>query len=89
MLQKEFVMGCKQGFHLRPAQVLTEALTGYESTVMLKKPEEDLETDAKSILGLMSLGLEHGQKVTVTAEGPDEAAAMAEVEKLFSTNFGE
>lgn len=89
MLQKEFVMGCKQGFHLRPAQVLMEAVTGLESDVMLKKNDSGVEADAKSMLGLMSLGLEYGESVTVTVNGSDERQAMETVQKLFETNFEE
>ncbi|HCA71903.1 MAG TPA: phosphocarrier protein HPr [Ruminococcaceae bacterium] len=89
MIQKQFTIGCKQGFHLRPAQLLTETAGPFASTIMLKKVGTDSEIDAKSILGLMSLGLGAGQEVTVTVTGDDETAAMAAVEKLFANNFGE
>lgn len=89
MIRKEFVMRCQQGFHLRPAQVLMETATGFSSEIVLKKNDSDIEGDAKSILGLMSLGLENGESVSVTVTGEDEKAAMDAVEKLFETNFGE
>ena len=89
MLKKEFVMRCAQGFHLRPAQVLMETATKFTSKIILKKCGSEIETDAKSILGLMSLGLENGESVTVTVDGPDEQQAMGAVQKLFETNFGE
>jgi phosphocarrier protein HPr len=90
MIKKDFIMNCNEGFHLRPAQVLTETATGFASAILLHKNDgSEMTSDAKSILGLMSLGLEHGQSVTVTAEGADEAAAMDAVQKLFETNFGE
>ncbi len=89
MIRKEFVMRCQQGFHLRPAQVLMETATGFSSEIVLKKTDSDIEGDAKSILGLMSLGLENGESVSVTVTGEDEKAAMDAVEKLFETNFGE
>lgn len=89
MLKKEFTVGCKQGFHLRPAQALMEAATAFSSTVMLQKNGTDTEVDAKSILGLMSLGLGYGQAVTITTNGSDEAEAMKAVGHLFETNFGE
>ena len=89
MLKKEFVINCKEGFHLRPAQVMMETLTPFAATILLRKAEDGEEADAKSILGLMSLGLEHGEKVSVEADGPDEAAAMKAVEELFAGNFGE
>lgn len=89
MIQKEFTIGCKQGFHLRPAQLLTETAAPFTSSILLKKAGSSTEIDAKSILGLMSLGLETGQTVTVIADGNDETAAMAAVEQLFANNFGE
>ncbi len=88
MLQKTFVMGCAEGFHLRPAQVLMEAMTPFTAEVKLIKGEDE-EADAKSILALMSLGIEGGETVEVTADGVDEAAAMEAVAALFANNFGE
>lgn len=89
MLKKEFTINCAEGFHLRPAQVLMETATPLSSTIILKKVSDDEEADAKSILGLMSLGLEKGEKVIVEVEGSDEESAMKAVENLFDTNFGE
>lgn len=89
MLEKKFTIGCKQGFHLRPAQALMEAATGFSSSIVIKKDGSENEADAKSILGLMSLGLDYNQSVTVQVEGDDETEAMAAVEKLFLSNFGE
>lgn len=89
MLEKKFTIGCKQGFHLRPAQALMAAATGFSSSIVVKKDGSENEADAKSILGLMSLGLDFNQPVTVQVEGEDEAEAMAAVEKLFLSNFGE
>ncbi len=89
MLQEKFVMNCPQGFHLRPAQVLMEETVGLDSKILLKKENSDTEADAKSILSLMSMGLEHGETVAVTTTGPDEKKAMETVRKLFATNFGE
>lgn len=89
MITKEFIVNCKEGFHLRPAQVLVETVTPLKSTITLKKLTGDEEADAKSILGLMSLGLENGEKVLVEIDGPDEEKAMQIVGDLFNSNFGE
>lgn len=88
MLSKEFTLHSQYGFHLRPAQVMVERMGVFASDVKVKKLEGS-EADAKSLLGLMSLGLDDGQTVRVTAAGEDEAAAMRAVEELFQTNFGE
>lgn len=88
MLSKEFVVSSRYGFHLRPAQVLAEKMTPFESQVAVRK-QDGTKADAKSLLGLMSLGLTEGQTVTVEINGADEAQAMEMVEELFRTNFGE
>lgn len=88
MLSKEFVVNSQYGFHLRPAQVLAEKVTPFESKVTVRK-QDGAKADAKSLLGLMSLGLKEGQTILVETDGADEAAAMETVEGLFRTNFGE
>ncbi|XOQ43639.1 MAG: Phosphocarrier protein HPr [Clostridium sp.] len=88
MLSKQFIINSKYGFHLRPAQVMVEKMTPFESEVKIKK-EDGAEADGKSLLGLMSLGLNNGQTVTIEINGKDESAAMEVIEELFRTNFGE
>lgn len=88
MLNKEFTLHSKYGFHLRPAQVMAEKMGAFVSDVTVKK-SDGIEADAKSLLGLMSLGLNNGQTVEVTVGGEDEQSAMQAVEELFRTNFGE
>jgi phosphotransferase system HPr (HPr) family protein len=65
-----------------------ETSTPFQSEIILEK-NADEEADAKSILGLMSLGLEKGEKVVLKISGPDENLAMKAVEELFNNNFGE
>jgi phosphocarrier protein HPr len=88
MLNKEFTLHSKHGFHLRPAQVMAERLGVFTSDIIVKK-KDGTEADARSLLGLMSLGLNDGQTVQVTVGGEDEQSAMQAVEELFRTNFGE
>ena len=88
MISKSLVINCKEGFHLRPAQVLVEKMTPFESGILIKTSEDE-EADAKSLLGLMSLGLKKGSSVVVKISGPDENKAMDAVEELFHNNFGE
>lgn len=87
MIEKTFTIECEQGFHMRPAQLMMETATKFQSDITVIK--EDEETNAKSILGLMSLGLEKGTEVRIQADGPDEAEAMKAVEELVESNFGE
>jgi phosphocarrier protein HPr len=89
MKKNTFVMNCKEGFHLRPAQVLVERITPLQSHIEIKKKDSDEKADAKSLLGLMSLGVATGEEVEVFVDGPDEEQAMALIENLFKTNFDE
>lgn len=88
MISNSFQMNCKEGFHLRPAQVMVEALAEFKAEIRLKKATGE-EADAKSILGLMSLGIETGETCEVEIDGPDEKEAMEAVGKLFKNNFYE
>lgn len=88
MIRKQFTVNSQYGFHLRPAQVLVEKMTPFESEITVKK-SDGTSADAKSLLGLMSLGLAEGQTVEVEISGVDEAKAMETVEELFRTNYGE
>lgn len=88
MISKQFVMNCDEGFHLRPAQVLMEKSTAFQSDIVLKKSDSE-EADAKSILGLMSLGVEKGETVVIKINGSDEKEAMSAIERLFANNFDE
>ena len=69
-------------------QVMAERLGVFTSNIIVKK-NDGTEADARSLLGLMSLGLNDGQTVQVTVGGEDEQSAMQAVEELFRTNFGE
>ncbi|HAH78272.1 MAG TPA: HPr family phosphocarrier protein [Ruminococcaceae bacterium] len=88
MLSRQFTIQNQYGFHLRPAQVMVEKMTPFEAKVTVKKAD-GTGADAKSLLGLMSLGLTGGQTVRVEISGRDEERAMAAMEELFKNNFGE
>ena len=87
MLSKEFMVNSEYGFHLRPAQILMESITPFESKVILKFNGK--EANAKSLLNLMTLGLDNGQSVTVEVDGPDENEVMKIIDKLFEDGFDE
>lgn len=88
MISKEFTVQAENGFHLRPAQALMEAITPFASEVTIKTPDGG-EANAKSLLNLMTLGADKGQTLTVEVDGPDEQAVMNTIQKLFDENFGE
>ncbi|HUC92273.1 MAG TPA: HPr family phosphocarrier protein [Paenibacillus sp.] len=77
------------GFHIRPAQLFTEKAGRFESKITLQPEGTDNVADGKSILNLMTLGLEKGSVVTLSADGPDEDQAIEELSALVESGFGE
>lgn len=70
------------GLEARPVAVLVQKASQYESTVYIEA--EGKKVNAKSIMGMMSLGLNMGEEVTVIADGQDESAAIESIETYLS-----
>ena len=62
--------------------MLVQVASKFDSSVYLEAGEK--KVNAKSIMGMMSLGLDTGEKVTVIVDGADEAAALEDIEKYLS-----
>lgn len=69
----------QNGLEARPVAMLVQVASKYESRIYLESTGK--RVNAKSIMGMMSLGLDNGDQVTVTAEGPDEDEAADAIEK--------
>ncbi len=87
MKRKEVEIKNKLGLHARPASLVVKLAGKFESEIQLIK--EDTEINAKSILGVMMLAAGPGQKITITADGPDEAEAVDAIGSLIESGFGE
>ena len=72
----------QNGLEARPVAVLVQVASKYDSTVYLETNGK--KVNAKSIMGMMSLGLDNGEMVTVTADGEDELNAVADIEKFLA-----
>jgi phosphocarrier protein HPr len=77
----------KLGLHARASAKLTQTASRFASTVWISKAGR--RVNAKSIMGVMMLAAGLGATVELEADGADEAAAIAEIEKLFADKFGE
>ena len=77
----------KTGIHARPASVFVQKASSFKSKVQLKAKGKTV--DAKSILMIMSMGLVKGTEVTIVADGPDEADAVAQLKAMIDAKFGE
>lgn len=67
------------GLEARPVALLVQVASQYESEIYVESEEK--KVNAKSIMGMMSLGLASGEEVTVMVEGPDEKKAIKSIEK--------
>ena len=74
MKQKAVKIKLEQGLEARPVAMLVQVASRHSSTVYLET--EGKKVNAKSIMGMMSLGLDSGEMVTVIADGPDEEEAV-------------
>lgn len=76
----------KVGLHARPAALFVQAARPFESDIKVVHGER--EANAKSILGILTLGAEQGAVITIRAEGADAAQALASLQTLVEDNFG-
>ena len=77
----------KAGLHARPAALFVQTAKQFESDVKVTHGKR--EANAKSILGVLTLGANQGAVITIRAEGEDAGQALAALEALVVDNFGE
>ncbi len=82
MIQKSMQIQLANGLEARPVAVLVQKASQFDSTIYIEA--EGKKVNAKSIMGMMSLGLNVGEEVTVIAEGADEADAVSNLESYIS-----
>ena len=80
MIEKEIVVKCESGLHNRQATYFVQKANEFVSTVWLQS--ENRKMNAKSLLGIMSLGVITGATVTLSAEGSDAEAAVNALEQM-------
>lgn len=84
MMERTVTIVPEAGLHARPASKLVETANEFESEVQIAADGED-PVDAQSMLGVSSLGAEHGEEVRLIADGPDAEAALDAVERVLTT----
>ena len=82
MIQKSMQIQLANGLEARPVAVLVQKASMFDSKIYIEA--EGKKVNAKSIMGMLSLGLNAGEEVTVIAEGTDENAAVDSLEDYIS-----
>ena len=80
MFNKEIVVRCESGLHNRQATYFVQKANEFDSSIWVES--DNRKMNAKSLLGIMSLGIVTGATVTLSAAGPDAEAAVNALEDL-------
>lgn len=83
----EVVVVNSLGMHARPAAKLVQATTSFQSDIYITFKGNRI--NAKSIMGLLTLGAARGSRMTVSCSGPDAEQAFAAVAEIFASGFNE
>ncbi|CAA7603012.1 Phosphotransferase system, HPr histidine phosphorylation site [Acididesulfobacillus acetoxydans] len=83
MIEKHLEITNSTGLHARPASNLVENASKFKSKITIEK--EGRSVDAKSILGILSLGANKGSRIRLTTEGEDEEQAAQELIDLLNS----
>lgn len=87
MVTKEVVINNQVGLHARPATFFIQKANEFKSSIWIEK--EDRRVNAKSLLGVLSLGIVKGTAVNLIADGADEDAAIMTLAELIASDFTE
>jgi len=86
-MEKTITVKNASGLHARPAGMFVKKASEFKSTIEIKAKNKVV--NAKSIMGIMSLGLGQGDEITIVAEGSDEEKAINSLVELVESGFGE
>ena len=87
MFMKETVVNNQVGLHARPATFFIQKANEFKSSIWVEKDER--RVNAKSLLGVLSLGIVKGTSITLIGDGPDEEAAIGALVELINSDFSE
>ena len=87
MCMKDVEVKNQVGLHARPATFFIQKANEYKSSIWVEKEERGV--NAKSLLGILSLGIVGGAKIRIIADGSDEQLAVGGLVKLVESGFSE
>ena len=85
MCEKDVTVQNQVGLSARPATFFIQKANCFKSSIWIEK--EERRVNAKSLLGVLSLGIDSGTTIKVIAAGPDEEQAVDELVKLVNSGF--
>lgn len=84
---KEVIVSNQVGLHARPATFFIQKANEFKSSIWIEKDER--KVNAKSLLGVLSLGITRGVNITISADGPDAEDAVNALINLITSDFSE
>ena len=87
MLSKTIVVQNQVGLHARPATFFIQKANEFKSSIWIEK--EQRKVNAKSLLGVLSLGITKGTEIEIIVDGVDEEEALNALETLIDSNFND
>ncbi len=87
MVIKEVVINNQVGLHARPATFFIQKANEFKCSIWIEKDER--RVNAKSLLGVLSLGIVKGTAINLIADGPDEQEALDTLAQLINSEFSE
>ena len=87
MVTKDDVINNQVGLHARPATFFIQKANEFKSSIWVEK--EDRRVNAKSLLGVLSLGIVKGTSIVLIADGTDEEEAISTLAELIDSDFSE
>ena len=87
VISKEVTINNQVGLHARPATFFIQKANEFKSSIWIERDER--RVNAKSLLGVLSLGIVKGNTVNIVADGVDENEAIATLSELIDSDFSE
>lgn len=86
MIREEVIIQNRAGLHAKPASLFVQKSNQFASEIYIVK--DNVRVNAKSIMGIMILGVHQGDAIVIEADGDDEQEALAALKELIDNKFG-
>jgi phosphocarrier protein len=87
MTEQKVTVTNRAGIHARPAALIVQTVKDFKCNIYISRENDKI--NAKSIMGVITLGASYGVELTISADGEDEAKAVEALAGLFRSKFEE